>query len=196
MAHPRSRGENFWGCSAPAADWGSSPLTRGKHIPDCREFHLQRLIPAHAGKTLALDASPVSLAAHPRSRGENLISTPTTATVGGSSPLTRGKLFEAHRANLVERLIPAHAGKTYLIAWLVDLFKAHPRSRGENIERRPRTVKWRGSSPLTRGKLGRSVHRNLTPRLIPAHAGKTGRRHRPREARWAHPRSRGENMSA
>ena len=50
-AHPRSRGENFCGCSAPDADWGSSPLTRGKRRSRQLSRSRSGLIPAHAGKT-------------------------------------------------------------------------------------------------------------------------------------------------
>ena len=50
---------------------GSSPLTRGK--PDLREVGgtLARLIPAHAGKTEAVECPARRHRAHPRSRGEN-----------------------------------------------------------------------------------------------------------------------------
>ena len=50
-----------------------------------------------------------------------------------------------------------------------------------------------GSSPLARGKL-RLVHLRRTRRgLIPARAGKTGKRPSVSDLHWAHPRSRGEN---
>ena len=52
---------------------GSSPLTRGK-------LSATRLM------------VPVT-AAHPRSRGENIIADPIGAVAKGSSPLTRGKLL-------------------------------------------------------------------------------------------------------
>ena len=50
-----------------------------------------------------------------------------------------------------------------------------------------------GSSPLTRGKrhVARSISYDL--RLIPAHAGKTGRARPAHCYGRAHPRSRGEN---
>ena len=53
-----------------------------------------------------------------------------------------------------------------------------------------------GSSPLTRGK--RVIESETAPLwgLIPAHAGKTRRGRRHREADGAHPRSRGENGGA
>ena len=53
-----------------------------------------------------------------------------------------------------------------------------------------------GSSPLTRGKPPRRVRAYSRARLIPAHAGKTGRGRRACTCWWAHPRSRGENPSA
>ena len=50
-----------------------------------------------------------------------------------------------------------------------------------------------GSSPLTRGKRGRSRVRLSSLGLIPAHAGKTEARRSARILVRAHPRSRGEN---
>ena len=50
-AHPRSRGENVAGGEREALGAGSSPLTRGKHIPPSRSVWGLGLIPAHAGKT-------------------------------------------------------------------------------------------------------------------------------------------------
>ena len=116
-------------------------------------------------------------------------------TIGslGSSPLTRGKhVFEkAQRAR--RRLIPAHAGKTQPRAHQSDRGRAHPRSRGENYFCRPMSHENEGSSPLTRGKRGVLLDLDCTPRLIPAHAGKTNYTSRAMHSARAHPRSRGEN---
>ena len=71
QAHPRSRGENFGGTIAALADWGSSPLTRGKPSTCRRRRVRPRLIPAHAGKTTRHGPVIYDWAAHPRSRGEN-----------------------------------------------------------------------------------------------------------------------------
>ena len=71
-----------------------------------------RLIPAHAGKTLCAVCCGVCMAAHPRSRGENLVCCVLWGVYGGSSPLTRGKLHREPGRNRTCRLIPAHAGKT------------------------------------------------------------------------------------
>ena len=52
-----------------------------------------------------------------------------------------------------------------------------------------------GSSPLTRGKLDGELLGQVDDGLIPAHAGKTPRMSIKSSARWAHPRSRGENWN-
>ena len=114
--------------------------------------------------------------------------------MGGSSPLTRGKLEVRLLGRCGFGLIPAHAGKTSRIACASSTVRAHPRSRGENVEDCVRVLDGEGSSPLTRGKLSRIGVPWLMPGLIPAHAGKT---HQPGPARGqsrAHPRSRGENL--
>ena len=114
-------------------------------------------------------------------------------------------------------LIPAHAGKTTGEGAIRGANGAHPRSRGENVAALLRAA-WRvgsspltrgkhvelhgfsrlegGSSPLTRGKPRQDRRAHQRRRLIPAHAGKTSAcQHRPAASR-AHPRSRGENVTA
>ena len=71
-----------------------------------------RLIPAHAGKTESRFGRRRRLAAHPRSRGENVVADTKKFSRAGSSPLTRGKLNERLEDATEGRLIPAHAGKT------------------------------------------------------------------------------------
>ena len=131
-AHPRSRGENPGATHEVWTRAGSSPLTRGKPCAGSRTPYTWRLIPAHAGKTsMATDAaSPHS--AHPRSRGENTCSIWRLHKCTGSSPLTRGKLFDPAIPDAVARLIPAHAGKTHHQHHVACHAPAHPRSRGEN----------------------------------------------------------------
>ena len=52
-AHPRSRGENNIEETTGALSAGSSPLTRGKRARELVLSRGVRLIPAHAGKTVA-----------------------------------------------------------------------------------------------------------------------------------------------
>ena len=111
----------------------------------------------------------------------------------GSSPLTRGKRTLAGQYGGVVGLIPAHAGKTNLGCNRCARHGAHPRSRGENRREVSETLARSGSSPLTRGKLGRFAVWRFAGRLIPAHAGKTSECSVSVRRCPAHPRSRGEN---
>ena len=154
---------------------------------------LARLIPAHAGKTSCFFSSRSALSAHPRSRGENGRRSGPRRRRRGSSPLTRGKQPVGPRGPGVRGLIPAHAGKTDSHRRTGRWYRAHPRSRGENISPESSSTPKKGSSPLTRGKhrqRGWLLDRN---RLIPAHAGKTQRGVEVFQRAAAHPRSRGEN---
>ena len=152
-----------------------------------------RLIPAHAGKTAEAAAPGGPVRAHPRSRGENQPRCYPARGSLGSSPLTRGKLNSSLVVSCCQGLIPAHAGKTRRIHCLKRLIRAHPRSRGENVDRKFRTMIRSGSSPLTRGKPRARRPRVAAQRLIPAHAGKTLISKLSFRKLTAHPRSRGEN---
>ena len=175
---------------------GSSPLTRGKLRRRNVRARPARLIPAHAGKTVALRYRRTRLPAHPRSRGENVVADTKKFSRAGSSPLTRGKHRLADRLQDRERLIPAHAGKTARPQSRSRAPAAHPRSRGENSFRRDSAGIKGGSSPLTRGKPPRVRRAGGQQRLIPAHAGKTRCDRRRGRSYGAHPRSRGENSFA
>ena len=156
---------------------GSFPLTRGKHLLEREGVIGAGLIPAHAGKTTRRSPPSWTHRAHPRSRGENPLSSRSTRQNAGSSPLTRGKLTVFIVLSFVEGLIPAHAGKTLREALGPPGPGAHPRSRGENSTAARKAPIKTGSSPLTRGKRRRRMPRSAGGRLIPAHAGKTGSSH-------------------
>ena len=193
-AHPRSRGENAVIDTLIADREGSSPLTRGKQRRVDASRARAGLIPAHAGKTPLRNKACAGEGAHPRSRGENVVTCCHAAAGAGSSPLTRGKHLPCLGTSGRSGLIPAHAGKTTSGARRVMRLGAHPRSRGENYSRPGRKPDFSGSSPLTRGKPPAHAAPTTDTRLIPAHAGKTdgdGHLHGPR---GAHPRSRGENV--
>ena len=111
---------------------GSSPLTRGKQTHAVSTNRRMGLIPAHAGKTLWFAVDGMLIGAHPRSRGENFHVFDVVPATVGSSPLTRGKLAHGASRVFLERLIPAHAGKTETHLLSAIQARAHPRSRGEN----------------------------------------------------------------
>ena len=118
-AHPRSRGENgAWGGASCTAQ-GSSPLTRGKRTRRRGACTGRGLIPAHAGKTYWTSHLALLARAHPRSRGENRAGGRNPVVETGSSPLTRGKRGARDYGPDAGRLIPAHAGKTFLCVCVV-----------------------------------------------------------------------------
>ena len=69
----------------------------------------------------------------------------------GSSPLTRGARSSLGAELEDQGLIPAHAGSTTGVGALVDVYGAHPRSRGEHDLAKAYFTTGDGSSPLTRG---------------------------------------------
>ena len=192
-AHPRACGENSGVFSAVVTAVGSSPRMRGKRVQGLDSCALERLIPAHAGKTTALQMRFPVHWAHPRACGENA-STKTRAIFKmGSSPRMRGKLQVAWDFQPLCGLIPAHAGKTHSLSRIVSLTAAHPRACGENCVCHVGDNADRGSSPRMRGKPPLRPGNLKLRRLIPAHAGKTDSvLFRPRRS-TAHPRACGEN---
>ena len=110
-AHPRSCGENTRKMGFAAIVAGSSPLTRGKQAASRGCCVAARLIPAHARKTPARPEPQASARAHPHSHGENKPPLTAFQIPPGSSPLTRGNLRVVRAGQVVDGLIPAHAGK-------------------------------------------------------------------------------------
>ena len=172
-AHPRSRGEhanlqNLWRDAH-----GSSPLTRGAPFAHTGHRGNSRLIPAHAGSTIAM------------------ISGLTVET--GSSPLTRGAQIPSVTKPPSRGLIPAHAGSTCSMIGARSAPRAHPRSRGEHKTMATARNAHLGSSPLTRGARPSKCPYRTPTGLIPAHAGSTISAPPWPEEKAAHPRSRGEH---
>ena len=194
-AHPRSRGVDAVAIPSVMVSLGSSPLTRGRRHRGGRRRHRRGLIPAHAGSTGAQGDYLVAWAAHPRSRGVDRAITYAVRAPRGSSPLTRGRPSDHVRRSSSSRLIPAHAGSTRSLSSPKPGSSAHPRSRGVDRLRKVGLLPASGSSPLTRGRLPRPVHRRCRAGLIPAHAGSTRPVHRPLVSVSAHPRSRGVDTS-
>ena len=111
----------------------------------------------------------------------------------GTSPHTRGKQISDLKSSSFGRNIPAHAGKTGKLFEWIRCRREHPRARGENTH-----SVWvlrinPGTSPRTRGTLGKCLGMGCSTRNIPAHAGKTMPPGRERPFRPEHPRARGEN---
>ena len=172
-AHPRLRGADGLMWRPRLVCMGSSPLTRGGLSGSwVRHCHMG-LIPAYAGRTDHTPTVEVLARAHPRLRGADSHMPAYVVCSNGSSPLTRGGPSISRSFTRPCRLIPAYAGRTQLRLSEWRKNGAHPRLRGAD----PLFYTWeqrrRGSSPLTRGGLGRCRCGCGRRGLIPAYAGRT-----------------------
>ena len=149
---------------------------------------------------------------HPRTRGERPQEIPSGSRPDGSSPHTRGTLFflifsprtlrfiPAHAGNarwpLVNaqgrRFIPAHAGNAVVGDCVIPSRSVHPRTRGERAPKLVLVEPENGSSPHTRGTLGRCKISLGHGRFIPAHAGNASCPEGEERMKTVHPRTRGE----
>ena len=154
---------------------GSSPRMRGKRAGKPDPQSRQRIIPAHAGQTLVLKSSPRLRADHPRACGANGRRVTLNPPESGSSPRMRGKPEDDVHGWILLRIIPAHAGQTGLRVTLNPPESDHPRACGANPESPEWAQPTTGSSPRMRGKHKTGSDTDISPRIIPAHAGQTGR---------------------
>ena len=159
-------------------------------------YSRSRLIPARAGSTALWFLLQRVPAVHPRSCGERTHLTDAEVAHPGSSPLARGTR-NVNRLQAVEaRLIPARAGNTTGKFHPGGKGTAHPRSRGEHLDSLVACLHQVGSSPLARGTPFRCCGVSLMLRLIPARAGNMHASTKPAASCPAHPRSRGEHITA
>ena len=105
----------------------------------------------------------------------------------------RGKLSQSPRDAELNRITPAHAGKTGGFRGHTDTRRDHPRACGENSYMQRHHFTLKGSPPRMRGKLLGFGGFRLDIRITPAHAGKTYREMREKISRQDHPRACGEN---
>ena len=73
-----------------------------------------RITPAHAGKTDDSYIPGTDTTDHPRACGENVRRRYSYRLHAGSPPRMRGKLADFHDPYTLQRITPAHAGKTFM----------------------------------------------------------------------------------
>ena len=91
------------------------------------------------------------------------------------------------------RIIPAYAGSTRGSIHRENSPRDHPRIRGEHRDQVRAGLLVPGSSPHTRGALGRAAGESDPVGIIPAYAGSTRSPYRRHRRRPDHPRIRGEH---
>ena len=193
--HPRACGANMVTLFAETTVIGSSPRMRGKPHAHEHAAGLHRIIPAHAGQTAPSNPNTGSLSDHPRACGANPDSSWTRRSPSGSSPRMRGKRRQHRDVGRAHRIIPAHAGQTWLASSRCGRPTDHPRACGANPGMGSQTSRRCGSSPRMRGKLGNHGAVDGRIRIIPAHAGQTATSTCTSTRRTDHPRACGANKT-
>ena len=171
--HPRACGENTVLIHLPADEAGSPPRMRGKLISAVIGLPDKRITPAHAGKTPSSHFPHLTQSDHPRACGENSPPHPESLPLRGSPPRMRGKRHDVHPSAHIDRITPAHAGKTPVRPSRPRTESDHPRACGENTGARIMDGDVVGSPPRMRGKPHTKGVHYEKPRITPAHAGKT-----------------------
>ena len=111
--HPRMCGENAAVLLVGAGIAGSPPHVRGKQKPPRYEEAVCRITPACAGKT---SCDPIQFGPgwdHPRMCGENTVQRSSGRELAGSPPHVRGKRVMWGPDEIMVRITPACAGKTF-----------------------------------------------------------------------------------
>ena len=174
---------------------GSSPRVRGERAALRPARPSPRIIPACAGRTTKDNVPPTITEDHPRVCGANRVMDCIDEDIAGSSPRVRGEPMPRYQRLGLHRIIPACAGRTSCGPSRTGVRPDHPRVCGANVMPDGYAGPLIGSSPRVRGERARSLPRRRTLRIIPACAGRTGRRQRPRRAETDHPRVCGANVS-
>ena len=193
--HPRACGANAAIRRSFMIPSGSSPRMRGKLVSVAVLPVFNRIIPAHAGQTMACTPSMPNLSDHPRACGANNSVAVISDAPAGSSPRMRGKLNRTSTPMMPLRIIPAHAGQTPDWRGRAHGTTDHPRACGANGPRPSQSEASAGSSPRMRGKRNPDNPNDPNTRIIPAHAGQTGIHASLRHQRPDHPRACGANSA-
>ena len=125
---------------------------RGKRTAKHQDCDAGRIIPAHAGQTRRSAELRVRTSDHPRACGANRFVSDGLKYVPGSSPRMRGKHVLEQLREVAGRIIPAHAGQTPVMRFMVMVIPDHPRACGANCVGMFQLEPLAGSSPRMRGK--------------------------------------------
>ena len=190
--HPRACGELDSKPLNLCKSVGSSPRMRGTPAAAVGIVWGIRIIPAHAGNSLAPLRTDRTGSDHPRACGELRRLWTRVRGTYGSSPRMRGTHVEARGVFGVGRIIPAHAGNSIQGFGERSCGSDHPRACGELLLSRCPVAHLIGSSPRMRGTRSRPRGVLAPWRIIPAHAGNSGDSSDRGLASADHPRACGE----
>ena len=169
---------------------------RGKGFSSGYIRAIDWITPAHAGKRLSARLWCPTFRDHPRPCGEKIRRKLVDEPGGGSPPPMRGKVNADNVKQFVDRITPAHAGKSDPCYSDHGGNGDHPRPCGE--KRMPYIVEsdYRGSPPPMRGKAHLATSASWAGGITPAHAGKSASYQSPPVKIQDHPRPCGEKLEA
>ena len=150
--HPRVCGEKVFLRLLRCGLAGSSPRVRGEVLGFFFGPVGLRIIPACAGRSWSARPSRRPRWDHPRVCGEKMSGASATWMLSGSSPRVRGEVGLGSRAEVLDRIIPACAGRSSRRDPASVRHWDHPRVCGEKVPTGPRPTFWVGSSPRVRGE--------------------------------------------
>ena len=175
-------------------DEGSPPPMRGKAaLPACLHF-FTRITPAYAGKREKRFSLPANIRDHPRLCGEKRQLESLLSSDRGSPPPMRGKAENACVTDEGNRITPAYAGKSVIVAFVFFKSWDHPRLCGEKFIRITPIKDTPGSPPPMRGKECYTNGSCAVHRITPAYAGKSRTTARAIFRQKDHPRLCGEKF--
>ena len=192
-AHPRERGDDGAVSCDVIRREGSSPRAGRRQPRRAGHGRAARLIPASGETTPPRRSRSGRWRAHPRERGDDLVSRPVPKPVWGSSPRAGRRRRQVTTRRTQRGLIPASGETTGSVSASASSSAAHPRERGDDEGHMDVYSFPEGSSP----RAGRRPGRRRTGRppggLIPA-SGETTAPCGPSRLRMAaHPRERGDD---
>ena len=146
---------------------------RGSHGRRHGSVARSGIIPAHAGLTRCQESSSGRNQDHPRACGAHRLLRILRRACLGSSPRMRGSHTAIVVVELLDGIIPAHAGLTVGTRRWLTFMGDHPRACGAHLEESFKIRGRQGSSPRMRGSPPVDVQQSLDVGIIPAHAGLT-----------------------
>ena len=171
--HPRLCGEKYGYYTIEVSSLGSPPPMRGKAaLPACLHF-FTRITPAYAGKREKRFSLPANIRDHPRLCGEKRQLESLLSSDRGSPPPMRGKAENACVTDEGNRITPAYAGKSVIVAFVFFKSWDHPRLCGEKFIRITPIKDTPGSPPPMRGKATIFSCASIFAGITPAYAGKS-----------------------
>ena len=106
---------------------------RGTESESFKKLFDRRITPAHAGNSTLEYSRGEKLEDHPRTCGEQRKNQLEDRKMKGSPPHMRGTEHEAAVAYGLDRITPAHAGNRVASGPVMDTFRDHPRTCGEQL---------------------------------------------------------------